>query len=212
MLVKLDPVAFREIRIGTFLVFVCMRHRAIDLGAAALLFLGSAFTLGAHPMGNFSVNHYSRLYFGPGATELTYVLDLAEIPAFQLLGQWRIDWKDQGLLSEKSEQQAKEWLENVVLLQGGQRSNLRIMSVSPTAVEGAGGMPVLRISITAEAALHPGDVTYEDRNFQGRAGWKEIVVDHNQAVAIKVLLRPVRISARRLLITLQTRPSLRPRI
>jgi ABC-type nickel/cobalt efflux system permease component RcnA len=135
-------------------------------------------------MGNFSVSHYSRLYFKPGETKLTYVLDLAEIPAFQLLGSWQIDWKDQGLLSAKSKQQAAEWLDNVVLMQAGQRLPLRLMSVSPTAVEGAGGLPVLRISVTAEAVPQPGEVTYEDRNFPGRAGWKEIVIDHDPAVAL----------------------------
>jgi ABC-type nickel/cobalt efflux system permease component RcnA len=135
-------------------------------------------------MGNFSVSHYSRLYFKPGETKLTYVLDLAEIPAFQLLGSWQIDWKDQGLLSAKSRQQAAEWLDNIVLMQAGQRLPLRLMSVSPTAVEGAGGLPVLRISVTAEAVPQPGEVTYEDRNFPGRAGWKEIVIDHDPAVAI----------------------------
>jgi nickel/cobalt exporter len=135
-------------------------------------------------MGNFSVNHYSRLHFGPRAMELTYVLDLAEIPTFQLLGQWQIDWKDQSLLSGRVEQQAKEWLDNVVLTQAGQRVPLRVLSVSPAAVEGAGGMPILRISMTTTAMLRPGDLTYEDRNFPGRAGWKEIVVDHDSSVMI----------------------------
>ena len=136
-------------------------------------------------MGNFSVSHYARLHFRPSGTELNYVLDLAEIPAFQLLGSWRIDWKDPGLLADRSKQQATEWLNNIVLMQAGQQLPLRLLSVSPTAVEGAGGLPVLRVSITAEAAPHPGEVTYEDRNYPGRAGWKEIVIDHEPAVTIR---------------------------
>ena len=136
-------------------------------------------------MGNFSVSHYSRLHFKPGEMRLTYVLDLAEIPAFQLLSTWQIDWKDQELLSAKSKQQAPEWIDNIVLMQAGQRLPLHLISVSPTAVEGAGGLPVLRVSITAQAVPPTGEVTYEDRNFPGRAGWKEIVVDHDPAVAIE---------------------------
>jgi nickel/cobalt exporter len=149
------------------------------------LSIGMPIILGAHPMGNFSVSHYSRLYLTPDGTELTYVLDLAEIPAFQLLESWRIDWKDEALLQAKSEQQAAEWLENVVLMQDGRRLPLRLISVSPVAIEGAGGLPVLRVSISTETVLKPGEVAYEDRNYPGRAGWKEIVIDHDQAVAIE---------------------------
>jgi nickel/cobalt transporter (NicO) family protein len=136
-------------------------------------------------MGNFSVNHYSRLNFRSGGMELTYVLDLAEIPTFQLTGDWKIDWKDQAALSARSAQQAQEWMDNISVMQAGHRVPLRIRVVSPTAVEGAGGMPVLRTTIIAEAAVLPGSVTYEDANFPGRAGWKEIVVDHDASVILQ---------------------------
>jgi ABC-type nickel/cobalt efflux system permease component RcnA len=136
-------------------------------------------------MGNFSVNHYSRLEFRPAGMELIYVLDLAEIPTFQLMGNWGIDWKDQAALSTQSARQAQAWLDNLVLLQAGRRVPLGIRSISPAAVEGAGGMPVLRTSITAEAILQPGEVTYEDRNYPGRAGWKEIVVAHDRSTVIR---------------------------
>jgi nickel/cobalt transporter (NicO) family protein len=162
-----------------------MRNAAIHILPAILACAALPLGLGAHPMGNFSINHYARLDFGPHGAELTYVLDLAEIPAFQLLGQWQIDWKDQNRLTEKSRQQADEWLENIVLTQAGRRVPLHVASVSPSAVEGAGGMPILRISIATGAALEPGEVAYEDRNFPGRAGWKEIVVAHDPAVALR---------------------------
>ena len=136
-------------------------------------------------MGNFSVNHYTRLYLEARGIELNYVLDLAEIPSFQLMGEWKVDGKDQELLSQPAALQATEWLENLILTQAGQRIPFRIKSVSPTTGEGAAGMPVLRISIAAEASLQPGEFTYADNNFPGRAGWKEIVVDHNSAVAIQ---------------------------
>jgi ABC-type nickel/cobalt efflux system permease component RcnA len=163
--------------------------RAIHLALAASTICGA---LSAHPMGNFSVNHYSRLTFRSGGMELTYVLDLAEIPTFQLMGDWNaaavnqpFDWKDQAALSGRSARQAQDWLDDVWVMQAGRRVPLRIRSVSPTAVEGAGGMPVLRTSIVAEAKLQPGEITYEDRNFPGRAGWKEIVVDHDSSVVLR---------------------------
>jgi nickel/cobalt exporter len=168
-----------------------MRTPATLFGLA-LVWLGASPALSAHPMGNFSVNHYSRLYFRDSLVDLTYVLDLAEIPAFELLGQWQIDWKDQALLAGKSERQAKQWVANLMLSQGGRPLPLHVISVSAKAVEGAGGMPVLRISIAAQASLQPGEVAYQDRNYPGRAGWKEIVVDHNQSAVIRSSSQPAK--------------------
>src|ERR1700722_15468681 len=64
----------------------------------------------AHPMGNFSVNHYSRLQFNRSGVDLAYVLDLAEIPTFQLLGTWQAGAEDQTLLDSKTREQAKGWV------------------------------------------------------------------------------------------------------
>ncbi len=47
--------------------------------------------LSAHPMGNFSVNHYTRIAVGPRGADLLYVLDLAEIPTFEILQQWKLE-------------------------------------------------------------------------------------------------------------------------
>src|SRR5207237_6080730 len=51
----------------------------IVIGAAAI----SARRLGAHPMGNFSVNRYARLEPTAAGLRLLYIVDFAEIPAFQ---------------------------------------------------------------------------------------------------------------------------------
>jgi ABC-type nickel/cobalt efflux system permease component RcnA len=144
--------------------------------SALLTFVLASITLSAHPMGNFSVNHYSRIYARGSGVEVNYVLDLAEIPAFELLNEWQIDWHDRAALTEKSRQQAKQWVGNLVLGEAGRRVPLRLTSVTATATEGAGGMPTLRIQMAASATAQRGEVAYEDQNYPGRAGWKEIVV------------------------------------
>ena len=67
--------------------------------------------LAAHPMGNFSVNHYARIEAARTAPTVRYVLDLAEIPSFELLQKWnlnaaspRADWKN------KATEQARAWV------------------------------------------------------------------------------------------------------
>ena len=42
----------------------------------------------AHPMGNFSVNHYARLEPDAHGVAIRYVMDLAEIPTFEMFQQW----------------------------------------------------------------------------------------------------------------------------
>ena len=126
-----------------------------------------SFSAIAHPMGNFSVNHYSRLHFHQSGVDLTYVLDFAEIPTFQLMDRWRAD----------HDKQAKEWVDNLALLQNGRKVDWQIRSITAKTSDGAGGMAVLRVAITAYGSLEGGEIRYSDGNFPGRAGWKEIVID-----------------------------------
>jgi len=44
----------------------------------------------AHPMGNFSVNHYSRISLDTDRIRVRYFIDLAEIPTYQELQQANI--------------------------------------------------------------------------------------------------------------------------
>ena len=53
------------------------------LGAIALLFF--PVYVFAHPMGNFSVNHYSKITLENDGIRVRYLIDLAEIPTYQEL-------------------------------------------------------------------------------------------------------------------------------
>src|SRR5262249_40182091 len=56
------------------------RLLALALAASALALVASAQ---AHPLGNFTINHYSRIEPSGNRVYVLYVLDLAEIPTFQ---------------------------------------------------------------------------------------------------------------------------------
>jgi nickel/cobalt exporter len=53
--------------------------------ALCLMWLASASGAWAHPLGNFTLNHLSKVSFEPGKASVRYVLDMAEIPTFQAL-------------------------------------------------------------------------------------------------------------------------------
>src|SRR5713226_2463809 len=50
-------------------------------------FLVTPLTVTAHPLGNFSISHYSGIRVGRDAVELRYIVDMAEIPTFQEIQQ-----------------------------------------------------------------------------------------------------------------------------
>src|SRR5579862_8065075 len=55
-----------------------------------ILLVGTSNGAWAHPMGNFSVNHYSKITLEPDGIHIRYYIDLAEIPTYQELQQANI--------------------------------------------------------------------------------------------------------------------------
>ena len=142
------------------------------------LLSGSAF---AHPMGNFSVNHYGKIRVGHTSVEILYLVDMAEIPTYQEIRQF-------GIATEPSDPsdvryldaQEKQLRQGLTLEIDGQRVDLATISRQVAFANGAGGLPTMKLSFVFRGRLdgHAGDhkLSYADNNFPGRAGWKEIVV------------------------------------
>ena len=145
-----------------------------------------AVSLSAHPMGNFSVSHYARIELSGSGAEIRYVLDLAEIPSFQLLQQWGLNADSpRPLLEAKAEAQAREWVRNLGLACDGRAVSPRFEGATLAIAPGAGGAPVMRITSTLKLAVAAGSLTYEDRNFPDRAGWKEVVIAAGAGASIE---------------------------
>jgi ABC-type nickel/cobalt efflux system permease component RcnA len=131
----------------------------------------------AHPMGNFSVNHYARIEAGPNGVEIRYVLDLAEIPTFELLQKWNLQAASpRAELERHAAAEAREWVAGLKVIADGRAITPRFDGAELATADGAGGLPVYRITSRLHVAAKPGKLEYEDRNFDGRAGWKEIVI------------------------------------
>jgi nickel/cobalt exporter len=169
--------------------------------ALSMLVLVPAKRAEAHPLGNFTINHYSHLEFADGQARITYVLDLAEIPTFQ---QGRL--LDTNRDAKLSDVEARSYLdaelpslvENLQLKVGDQRLALRVLDSSATYRLGQGGLPILRIqsSLLAELPKNWEDNGaaaagyYTDRNYEDRLGWREIVIQGGPGVAIKSSTAP----------------------
>lgn len=145
----------------------------------------------AHPMGNFSINHYARFEAKSDGLWLRYILDYAEIPAADRMPQ--LDSDGNGAISalEKSAFLSKE---ATTLLNGlSLRINSQPVALVPIRSDlevraGAGGLPTLRVWTDARVALPANGqarVTYRDSNFEGRTGWMEIIAVARQGRAIR---------------------------
>lgn len=148
----------------------------------AALVLGLPLAAAAHPLGNFTVNRYAALHLTPARVAVRYVLDLAEIPAFQALAELDADHDGAADADERrawSARQAEAIGEGLALLVDGERLPLDARTPALELPPGAGGLPTLRLEVTYEAPLPSarGAVEFHDANFAGRPGWQEIVAD-----------------------------------
>ena len=151
-------------------ISIVMNHRS-NLLPLACLFVLIVTSLSAHPMGNFSISHYARLQPGASQLELVYALDLAEIPTFELLRDWKLErTSPKAELEAKALEQARAWIANLSLNVNGQEVKPAVQSAQLLIADGAGNLPVLRITARAAARVSPGRITYEDKNYADRAG------------------------------------------
>jgi nickel/cobalt exporter len=154
--------------------------RAGIILALILLVLGTPAGF-AHPMGNFSVNHYSKITIRRDAIDIHYLIDMAEIPTFQEMRQWDMTPAASSPIASRYLDMQEQVLKGGLSLEFDDRSvPLDVISRQITFADGAGGLPTMKIGVVLRAKLDAGGdahkVSYIDNNFAGRAGWKEIVV------------------------------------
>ena len=142
--------------------------------------------LPAHPLGNFSVNHYMRFDAVPGGVEMRYAMDLAEIPTFELLRSWDMQrTSPRADLERKANEQGRLWMDKIALQVDGKPVKPIFEEASLVITDGAGNLPILRITSRMRIGAKPGRLQYEDHNFEGRAGWKEIVIAAAQGARLE---------------------------
>jgi nickel/cobalt exporter len=150
------------------------------------LVLGGCFLLMAHPMGNFSVSHYAKFQVTASGVDLKYVLDLAEIPTSALFSEWQLDRNSAPAdLKKQADKQAREWLKNLSVSVDGKAVSPLFESAQYVIADGAGGLPIIRVTTLARIPGLGGVLSYEDHNFPERSGWKEIVIAQGSGATLK---------------------------
>lgn len=142
-------------------------------GASAAL-LVTPVTASAHPLGNFTINHYSRVQPSGDRIYVLYVLDMAEIPTFRE----REATRSPNVYAANTARAIARQLELSV---DGDRLSLTPVEHAVALAPGVAGLKTLRLQVVLRTkAIQRGDgplaLTYRDTTFPDRVGWKEVVV------------------------------------
>ncbi len=175
-----------------FKLFILFMRKKVYMFAALLIFALVGLTA-AHPLGNFTVNHYSRIEVEKSQIKIRAVLDMAEIPTFQ--ESQKIDTNKDGTLSQDelnafAENFTPEYIANLQLSVDGAPLQLRSTKANIGLEQGAANLPILKIKwdLVADlpnldaAAVHK--LNFENKNNPERIGWNEIVVERVSGINI----------------------------
>jgi ABC-type nickel/cobalt efflux system permease component RcnA len=134
----------------------------------------------AHPLGNFTINHLAKITTVRDALRVHYVLDIAEIPTFQIMQDAGGKWTP-GAAAQWAQSEIPRVQDGLQILVDGTPVRLQPVGVPQQHLRpGAGGLSILYWTANFTAPLQGGvahkivvsDSVYADR----RIGWKDIVV------------------------------------
>ncbi len=138
----------------------------------ALVALALPTGAAAHPLGNFTVNHYGELDLSGSSVYVRFVLDLAEIPTYQA--------GDRVRAPGYAAQVARE----LELEVDGRPAALVAITSRVSEKPGAGGLPTLRFEAVYKADRAGRELVFRDRTFPGRIGWRELVARADRGAQI----------------------------
>jgi len=151
-------------------------RRALLLAILALLAVPAV--AGAHPLGNFSVNHIAQVSVSSDRVDVRYILDQAEIPTFQERGV-----PDAEVLARKQAEVRKR----LALTVDGRAVPLQPAGQATVShPPGAGGLRTTRVEIPLAAPVTAhGRVAVRDGTFPGRVGWHAVVPRAGDGTAVR---------------------------
>ena len=147
-----------------------MKRLLLFLAVIAGALVVPATVASAHPLGNFTVNQYSRLRVTPTGVDLDLVIDMAEIPTFQARSE--VD----ALGTAYAPRHCADLVRHVHLSVDDKALPAREVQSNVVFPPGAAGLPTLRLTCSAAATTSGGSrrIGYRDDNYADRVGWREV--------------------------------------
>jgi nickel/cobalt exporter len=170
----------------------------VAIAAVAGLLLSSTPSF-AHPMGNFSISHYTGITIEHNSLEVRYFIDMAEIPTFQEMQQSGITaHPDNPHLPSYLATKSAEFARGLHVTLNGNPLALKPTAENVIFPPGAGNLPTMKFGFIYRAQVADAckdsacQLSYADSNFAARAGWKEIVIKAGRDVRVTISSAPDR--------------------
>ncbi|MFI5227301.1 MAG: hypothetical protein ACHQ3P_11565, partial [Candidatus Limnocylindrales bacterium] len=161
------------------------------IGAVVLVFLVPAVA-SAHPLGNFTINHYAGIRIEPDRIDLDVVIDEAEIPTFG--ERQRIDTDGSGTLSDDEIEAERQVAcgrlgPSLELSVDGTSLPLAVVAAGVSFPPGAAGLATMRL-VCEYVAMPPAPlaagatVLFADPSNADHLGWHEIVATGDETTLV----------------------------
>lgn len=169
------------------------KRAALTILLTVVFVLGSTGGAVAHPLGNFTTNHFTRIEIGSGSVKLRYVIDMAEIPTFQELravGTNRDGSPSKAELDAYAERVLAQYTDGLVITIDGERVPLQVGSKNLSLLTGAAGLQTMRIEcgfvghFRADRIEAVRRLRFVDTNYRDRIGWRELVVSPLAGISV----------------------------
>lgn len=159
-------------------------RRTLRATVLALLFAALPAVAAAHPLGNFSINHYAGIRVSPDAIEIDLVIDMAEIPALDAIRAIDANGDETADPAELDAARGPACLllaGHLTLSLDGVVADPQLVAAGMRTAPGAAGLPTLRTVCELRAPLPSPlaaatELTFSDGSYPQRIGWREIVV------------------------------------
>jgi nickel/cobalt transporter (NicO) family protein len=155
---------------------------AASVAALAMLVV-LPVSVAAHPLGNFTINHFADITVAPTEVRVGVVIDMAEIPTFQ--ERQKMDTDGDGTVSDDEAAAARGPYcttegSKLRLTVGGAATTLRPTDSTLSFPGGLGGLSTMRLECSYVAALASRltpatSIAFEDTSYPERIGWREII-------------------------------------
>ncbi|MGH9054120.1 MAG: nickel/cobalt transporter [Acidimicrobiia bacterium] len=157
-----------------------MKRRGVVVVGVAAVLVVLAGPARAHPLGNFTTNVYAGLRVAANRLTIDYVVDLAEIPAFQ--ARQGIDADRDGRLQPSEEARYRHGrcealAQGIRVAVDGRVSPIRVVTSSLSFPPGQAGLSTLRLECLLAVDVGWQDewrIVFADHNFPDRIGWREV--------------------------------------
>ncbi|MEP7342183.1 MAG: sulfite exporter TauE/SafE family protein [Acidobacteriota bacterium] len=137
----------------------------------------------AHPLGQFTINHFVRVETGSDRARIRYVVDFAEVAAYQETRAADVDRNgslSQAELDVYLEGVARNYVSGLVLTVDGAPVELKLADKTIEQAPGAAGLMTMKMIFDLTGEWPPASAAprlrLQNANLAERAGWREMVV------------------------------------